>query len=643
MLKCSRSIPCGALLLALVSRWPAAAEEATAVSSVIVSATKIPTPLDQIGGSVTLVTADELEARQSRTAADALNLAPGLNIVRTGGPGGLTSVFIRGADSDHTKVLIDGIEVNDPSQGGAFEFGQLVTSDLARIEILRGPQSSLYGADALGGVINIVSKSGQGAPHLIATLEAGSFASFNQSAGLSGGNDKVHYAFNLAHFRSAATPVTPLDLLVPGRARLDDFYDNRTLSTKLSWDPIARLGLDLIARYANGHLKSTSDDFSVFPSVPAAAQTDQTSHQLATRLQARLGLFDGRFESLFGAGYTRYRTRVQSPDVPFGPQPPSFDRGDRTRIDWQGTLKLSPGETLAVGADDTRERLINSPVSAARREDGVWAELQSSPIKGLTVAASLRYDHDDHFGDKATWRIAPAWHIAATGTLLRASYGTGFKAPSLSSLFVSFPDFGFFANPSLRPESSRGYEVGVEQPLPWSGLRLGTTYFHNAIHDLITTNATGDSYANIGRASARGVESFVSATPTKTTGLRADYTYTVARDDVLAQDLLRRPREKLTLTGAWRPTPRLRLTTSMLYVGSWIDGNRSFSIQRLNASPYFTVNIAADYDLGHGVTLFGRIDNLLDRRYQNPVGFQQPGLGAFAGVKLDLSARSLGR
>ena len=632
MLKCSGSISYCAMLCWLLGQSPALAEEATAVSPLIVSATKIPTPLDQVGGSVTLVTADDLEARQSRTATDALDLVPGLNVVRNGGPGGLTSVFIRGANSDHTKVLIDGIEVNDPSQGGAFEFGQLQTNDLARIEILRGPQSSLYGADALGGVINIVSRAGQGAPHLTAMLEAGSFASFNQSAGLNGGTDQLHYSLNVSHFRAAATPVTPLDLLPPGRARIDDFYDNRTVSTKLSWDPVPRLGLDLIARYANGHLKSTSDDFSVFPSMPAAAQTDQTSHQLAGRVQARLELFDGAFENILGLGYTRYRTRVQT----------SFDRGDRTRIDWQGTLKLHPGETLVIGADDTQERLINSPVSAARRDDGVWAELQSSPVKGLTVAASLRYDHDDHFGDKATWHIAPAWHIESTGTVLRASAGTGFKAPSLSSLFVSFPTFGFFANLNLRPEYSHGYEVGVEQPLPWRSLRFGSTYFHNTIRDLITTNMSGNSYANIGRASAWGFESFVSAAPTRTTKLRVDYTYTVARDDALAQDLLRRPREKLTLTGAWRPIPQLRLTTSMLYVGSWVDGNRSFSIPRLNAAAYFTANIAADYDLGHGVTLFGRIDNLLDRRYQNPVGFQQPGLGAFAGVKLDLALRSKG-
>ena len=268
---------------------------------------------------------------------------------------------------------------------------------------------------------------------------------------------------------------------------------------------------------------------------------------------------------------------------------------------------------------------------------GGFAELQSRPLDPLTIAASLRYDSDDRFGDKVTWRVAPTYTVAATGTQLKASYGTGFKAPTLTQLFVSFPAFNFFANPNLKPEESQGYDVGFEQPLAGGRARLGATWFHNAIANLIEDNAAGDSLANIGRATTYGVESFASLAVTRRVALRADYTWTIARDDVARQELLRRPKNKASLTATWRANDRLSLSASALYVGARIDGNRDFSIPRLTASPYATFNLAGSYDLGGGVTLFGRINNLLDRRYQDPAGFDKPGIGAFGGVRVNLA------
>jgi vitamin B12 transporter len=250
------------------------------------------------------------------------------------------------------------------------------------------------------------------------------------------------------------------------------------------------------------------------------------------------------------------------------------------------------------------------------------------------LAASARYDADDRFGDRATWRLAPAYTIAATGTVLKASVGTGDKAPNLSELFVSFPAFNFFANPNLKPETSFGYDLGFEQPLWNARARLGATWFHNDIRDLIETNTAGDSYANIGRATTYGVESFASLALSDRLALRADYTWTIARDDVASQELLRRPKNKASVAATWQASRRLRLAATLVYVGAWVDGNRDFSIPRLMASPYATVNVSGDYDLGHGVTLFARIDNLLDRHYEDPVGFDKPGLGAYGGVRV---------
>ena len=228
---------------------------------VVVTATKIETPTTEIGSSVTVVTNDEIERNQHRTLPDVLETVPGLNVVQTGGAGGFTSVFIRGANSNQTKVLIDGIDANDPSEDGRFDFGQVLTADLARVELLRGPQSGLYGSDALGGVINIITKKGEGPPHFTGTLEGGSFDTFNQSAGLSGSVSRFNYSFNVAHFLVDDTPVTPSDLLPPGRKRIDDSYENTTLSTRLGAEFTETFGIDVVARYTNSTLFFTGDDF----------------------------------------------------------------------------------------------------------------------------------------------------------------------------------------------------------------------------------------------------------------------------------------------------------------------------------------------------------------------------------------------
>jgi vitamin B12 transporter len=612
------------------------------VSPGVITATLIPTPEVQVGSSISLIRAKDIEQNQWRTVPDALADAPGLNVVQTGGAGGETSVFIRGANSNHTKVLIDGIEVNDPSKNDAFDFGQLLTADLDRVEVLRGPQSSLYGSDALGGVINVITRRGEGPARITASVEGGSFDTLNETAGLAGSAARFNYAVNVEHFHSGDTPVTPLGLLAPGEHAIGNYYDNITLSTRLGADLTDAFGLDLVVRYTGSELRSTSDDFDVFPSVPDSVQTVQHDRQFFTRGQARLSLFDGKFQNVLGVGYTDYRTKIQAPDDGFGLPAPTYDNGDRLKFDWQGNLALGHGQILVLGLDDDTERLINSPINARDADRAAFAELQSKVAHNLNLAVSVRYDDDDRFGGKTTWRIAPTWLIAATGTQLKASYGTGFKAPTLTQLFVSFPEFNFFANPDLKPETSQGFDVGFEQPLAAGHVRLGATYFHNRIRDLIDTNAAGDSYANIDRATTYGVESFIAVTPVTNVTLRADYTWTIAKDDVTDEELLLRPKNKASVAANWRATDRLTLSASLLYVSSFVDGNRDFSIPRLEASPYSVANIAAAYDLGHGVTLFGRVDNLLDRHYQDPVGFLRPGIGAFGGVRINLAAKALG-
>ncbi|HMD29262.1 MAG TPA: TonB-dependent receptor [Steroidobacteraceae bacterium] len=598
------------------------------LETLVVTATRIPTPELDVASSITVITADDIAARQVRTLPDLLKEVPGLNLVQTGGPGGQTSVFMRGTNSNHTKVLVDGIDLGDPSNpGGAFDLGTFLTQDIQTVEILRGPQSGLYGGDAIGGVINIITKSGSGPAQFNAGVEAGSFDTFNQAGSASGSLDQFHYAATLQHYHAGATPVTPLDLLPPGQARIDDYDDNLTASTKLGLDVTDHFDLGLVARYTDSHLRITGDNFATFPATPDTSQSDNNTTQYYTRATGHLLLLDGALEQTVGAAYSNVKSSQYSPD-----NPAAYLYGEREKYDWQGILKVAATQQLVLGAEHQRDE-ITQPISAATNVNSGYAELQSSFGGRLFDTISVRYDDNDRFGSQFTYRVAPTYLIEETGTKLKASVGTGFKAPSLSQMFQNFPEFDFFGNPNLRPETSVGYDAGFEQSLGPANVRFGVTYFHNSIKNLIDDNADFTSLTNVGRAVTDGVESFVSYQPLQSLTLRLDYTYLQATDEILHEELLRRPKHKGDLNAAWQATSRLRLNATLLSVSSWIDGNRDFSIPRLTAPGYTTMDCAASYDLTSHWALFGRISNLFNRHYQNPDGFLQPTFGAFAGVK----------
>ena len=620
-------------LLALVAATSAFAQTTPPPASgadVVVTATRIPTPKLKVASSITVITAKDIALKQQQTLPDVLAEAPGLNVVQTGGPGGQTSVFVRGTDSNHVKVYVDGIDVSDPSSfNEAFDFGQFLTPDIERVEILRGPQSGLYGSDAIGGVINVITKSGNGPPQFTAGLEGGSFDTFNQNAGVSGSTGAFHYAANIEHFDSGATPVTPLNLLAPGEARNDNSYDNITASTKLSYDVTSDFDLGLVARYTESHLKLTGDD-DFFVGFPDPVQSSQVDQQYYLRGTADLSLFAGRFDQTLGVAYSNLQTTDFTPN-----SGTSLFYGDRLKVDWQGDVKLTDTETLVIGAEDQNDA-ITQPISASINIASGYAELQSNPFANFNDTISVRYDTNSRFGDDVTYRVAPTYYIEATGTKLEASVGTGFKAPSLSDLFESFPAFGFFANPNLKPEKSTGYDAGFEQYVFDNRLQFGATYFYNKITDLITDNDAFTTDINVGKAHTDGVESFVLIQPIKPLSFRLDYTYTDAEDDILHEELSRRPRNKWNFDARWQATPKLSLDADLLSLSSFIDTNRDGSIPRLTAPGYTTVDVTANYDVTSHLTVYGRITNLFNVRYEDPFGFLGPSLGAYAGIKVKL-------
>ncbi|MBU6506710.1 MAG: TonB-dependent receptor [Alphaproteobacteria bacterium] len=622
----------------------ASAQQAAAgfgtMAPIVVTPTLFPVPPAEIGSDVTVITAADIARKQANDLPSILRDVPGLMVVQSS-PGNIANVFIRGTNSNHTKFLIDGIDISDPSQpSGTFDISQIPTSDIERIEVLRGPQSGLYGSDAIGGVVNIITKQGSGPLRADSSIEGGSFGTFNQAASVSGSQGRANYAFNFTHLHYSDRPEVPSNLLAPGEAAIGDAFGERAYSAKLGADLTDDLSASLVARYYDSLLRNTADDdFAPF-TTPDATQSLQDERAGFARGSAKLKSFGGALEDEFGIAYTRYHRVNITPSSSI-----STSDGDRTKADWRGTLHLDADRTAVLGVEDEEDRLIEGqPVNATVNTAAGFAEYHTPIVENLYGNVTGRIDSNNRFGRAFTYRFAPAYLVAATNTQLKASYGTGFKAPSLEQLFVSFPAFNFFANPNLKPEKSSGYDAGFEQPLLDKRLSFGATYFHNHIRNLIEQPAGSNKDLNIAAATAYGVESFVAVTPIETVTLRADYTYTQAASDspvtnssgtIVGDALIRRPKHKISIDGTWTPIDPLSVTAEWLYVGARFDNNRDFSNKfPLHVNSYNTINLNASYRLADYATVFGRIDNLLDRHYQNPTGFLGPTLGVFAGVRL---------
>jgi vitamin B12 transporter len=634
----------GALcLLAAATPFAASAQtapqQAVELPDLVISATRVPTPAEQVASSVTVITAEEIAQKQLRTLADALQQVPGLNVVQQGGPGSLTSVFVRGTNSNHVKVLIDGIDVSDPSApSGAFDFSQFQLVDVERIEILRGPQGALYGSDAVGGVINIVTKKSTAGSHVAVSAEGGSFGTFNQTASVGGGTDRFTYDFDYAHQQVAHTVTTPSEWAVPGRPINADSLDNQTFAARLGYKLTDYIQAGLDVRYIESLFKFTQDDYLG----PEAERSYSLDREWFTRATLHQESESGRFDQTLGFSLTRYDRDT------IDPNPTAYSsymgyHGQRTKFDWQGNYRIVDGQTITAGAETSHDQLSNTtPASGTQTDNAGFLQLQSDFGHGLYNTASVRVDDYDTFGSHGTWRLAPAFVIPDTGTKLHASVGTAFKAPSLDQLYTSYPGFDFYANPNLKPETSTGYDGGIEQKFAGDRLKVDVTYFRNDIHNLIDYNSTYTSLINVGRATTQGVETTIGWAATNRLDLSANYTYTQAHDDTNDQTLLRRPKHKANFDAHWQATDRLSLNASMIVVGPWVDIGRDGYPTGIVTGGYTTFNLAASYDLGHGLELFGRVDNLLDRRYEDPVGWLHPGIGVYGGLRASLDGKQLG-
>ena len=602
-------------LIVLVSLASVAAAQ-TEDEVIVVTGTRIPTPLERFGGAATVITARDVELRQYRSIADALASVPGLHVASSGGPGAQTSVFLRGAESDHVLVRIDGVEVT-PAGGGNFGFEHLQLNAVERIEVLRGPYSSLYGSQGIGGVINIVTKRGEGAPGATAHVETGSFGTNAVAARLSGRREHVDFSLGGAWLRRDGESHTPRRLGDRRRGD-DDGYDNLDVKGTLGIETGAASRADFSFGYIDAEAEYDGGG-------PVFEQTGLTSSVRRERYSAR---WSGNYRrgawrpSLRGDYYAHRRDDAAS-----------RSRGERTRFEWSNELFFSDAVKLVAGAETEFEKFRGSSgsVRASARTNAVYLQAWFELLDSLLLSGGLRHDDPDDFGSDRNWQVAATYDWVAIGTRLRASYGTAFKAPSLSDRFASW------GNPGLGAETSRGWEAGIDQSLALfggpSGARWGFTYFDNRIRRLITAAPPDFTLQNAASAGIEGIEAFVALEISPGLDLRLDQTVMRAFDGG-RERLLRRPLRKTTVTARWSK-PLWSLAATVDYVGPWRDIRRDdFSF--LTRGGYTLAHVSARRRIGGGVTLFARANNLFDRDYEPVDGFAGRGFEFHAGVEADL-------
>jgi vitamin B12 transporter len=615
------------------------------LETTVVTATRTETPIGQVGSSITVITADDIADRHLNSVADALRVVPGLDVMRSGGPGQQTSVFLRGANSNHTLVLIDGIEMNDPgSPAGSFDFADLQVDQIERIEILRGGESSIYGSDAMGGVINIITKKGAGAPKWQAFGQGGAYDTFKAGGGVSGGTDRINYQLSASRFETGG--VSAADKSLGNRER--DDYENTTVTSRLGFAATEHLDFDWSLRFnqANAGLDKCNDRLCDDPNYRSSTE------QLFTRGQGRLQLFDGLWEQKLGVAYSRTdRVLVNKVDPvqPFDKSHASY-LGEKIKIDWQNNLRLHETNTLTFGMEDEEDRVYadykslsafgpyNTAIDGKSMNTlGFYGQDQIRLGNRSFTTAAVRYDDNNRFEGKVTWRVTQAFAIDEIGTRIKGSYGTGFKAPTLYQLYAPL-DFGsgfvIPSNPNLKPETSRNWDVGFEQNLWDERINFGATYFNNRFLRLIDFGSDFlKGLQNISSARSEGVETFAEFSPIRDLSLRGNYTYTRTDNEDTGLPLLRRPKHKGSFSANYRFLEKANLNLNVLLMGRRDDIANIGT--RVMTPGYVLVNLAGSYDLTDKVQLYARLDNVFDKKYQEVYGYGTYGIAAYGGFAVN--------
>ena len=614
----------------------------TGLDRVVVSASRSgdALPESQIGASISVITPEDLDDRQTRIVSDVLRDVPGLAVNRTGTIGGFTEVRARGTEGNHVLVLIDGIKASDPYLG-EFDFGTLITDDAARIEILRGQQSALYGSDAIGGVIQYITLTGAEAPGVRLRAEGGSFGTASAAARVAGVAGDLDYALSSTYFHTGGTP-TAL-----GGVR-DLGSDSAAASAKAVWSPLDHFKLTAVGRYS--YTYADTNDSETDPSSPLfglAVDSPGVHYRngaLYGLLRAELALLDERWTSALTVQAADSRRDEYDSTVRT-----AGDTGKRTRASFESTYHFG-GDDLRQRAtfatDFEREQYRNRDPSGIgftgeRHTDNLGFVGQYDVLvrNTLDLGASFRYDHNDLFDAADTYRVQASYRLTGD-TRVRAAAGSGIKNPEYFELF-GYSDGRYIGNPHLRPEKSQGWEAGIDQSLPGRSGTVGLTYFSSRLRDEIVTVYPPPQFVpspiNLTQLTTqRGVEASLESQLGEHVHVDASYTWLDAIAD--GTEAARRPASIASLnTTLSSLAGRGKLTVTVRYNGRQRDltfTDPTFATEPVvTLGSYTLINISGEYALTGRVTLIGRVENLTGKRYQEVYSYVGSGRGAFAGLR----------
>jgi len=613
------------LALSLLTPLAASGQEAKSVDPVVVTATPVATPAEQLGASVTVVAGDDFQTYHYPSVDEALRNVPGVQIRRSGSYGKTSSISIRGANSNQVQVLVDGVRVKSPT------LGQVDLSDISpdlieKIEIIRGSQSTIYGADAIGGVVNIITRRGKGGPVQVSVQqEAGNYDTWVSRATVDGAWKFLHYALAGSYFESN------------GQFQNDDTEEKAIsgrVGATLPWDS----ALDFIFRWNKNDLGVPVK--GVFP----GPQPFNPVINPNARSQSESTLFSLEGKSR-PVSWWETRGRLSRYENSAGFQDPVDQAGDfptfsqvkviRREAEWVNSFFIGKWSTSSVGLEHRREIGENrNTFKAVTETQSVFFEQQLRFFERLFLTGGFRVEDNSVWGTTTTERGSVAFLIKETGTRLRGSAGTGFRAPTFNDLF--FPGFG---NPDLQPEDSLSWDAGVDQKLWNDRIRLGLTYFHNDFTNLITcctpipTAPFGGPF-NVGRARSQGIEFTGEVSLLKNLVASLNYTYTDSENRTTGQPLPREPKHRWNVGLTWEPMARLSLFTQV-----HVESEQFESIGPAENGPYTRVDVGGTWRILERMgwlkklELTARVQNLLNETYSEVRGFPALGINALVGLR----------
>lgn len=613
-----------------------------ALPPVYISATKTALSPLQVSSTISSIEQKEISAKSAFTLYDVMKDEFGLTLARYGGPGQLSYIYTRGAAASQTLITLDGIElnmVNDPTN--TVDLANIMLDNIERIEIVRGPQSTLYGSEAFGGIINLFSRGGgsNGSRYFV-TAEGGSYSSYRASAGLNGTYNKLNYSLQTSRyitegFSSAAES--------DGNTEKDGTKNFNVLST-ISYLAAPSLTLSFTGKYteADTDLDQTGGRFGDDPSYLFSLQEMGLRSGLVYELNpaARLSA---------SASYIRNFRTYKFDSTLYNPASShsSYD-GNKFRTEVQGDFTLSDAVRLTAGAETEKEEAISDyfsngpfgiysstfPKKSVLTASG-FLQAQAELFKNLSGSYGIRLDNQERFGNAVTFRVAQGYLIEAISTKIKFTYGNAYKAPSLFYLYD--PAYG---NSDLKPEKSSGWEAGLEHYLSSPSSHIGLTYFRTDYKELFGFDALFRA-VNVNSAEAYGAELYYRGDITSALSIKANYTWMKTSDTSPGSDdenkpLLRRPEHKLGLNVTWQAAEKALVNFQAVFTGSREDKDFStWPATRKELTAYTLVNAAASYEVYSHITLFARAENLLNTSYQEVLGYGHPVRSYYGGVRLD--------